>query len=1049
MKKKLRKLLIMCGVTISFLLILLIISSLIFYYNKSLIKGFLEKYLEDKSGTKLEIGLLNYDLFPLSVQANSVKVFQKTGGIEIDIFLSQLSLKGEVRRLLRKQKPIFRSIEITAAACRIFMEEAEEEMEIDYQKNMLLVSNMLSYVDRVNFKDLSFKYITSSNRVNFERGSFFLSGSDKKGEFDYSLSGEKVEIRNVDRKISLESTLSSSGKFSLLDPPYLEGEILFERLYFAQIENKILLPEMFLRLKGEFQLDEKKVLFPQFEINVPAFIDASGYLKVDWGKEFSLVTLPKVYLKNLNKTYDLLKPYLRHYLSPQLKTLDVEGAAYLEGEYQYSKDSSGKKTSVKGQVKLEPTQINCLTPGFSFSNSISGEIKLKGSLPDVGLSGSLKIKNGNFSKDDLKIQDFSLDLSLEGTKTFLDASPFKGSLKGLTFSSEEKNIDLEKVEFSGQGNYDINGERVNLIHLEFQVPLFPPFQIRSKIDLKPQGERYFHLKSPKIDTASLLTLFSSFMPEEISELEPAGQFDLEMEVSQSPQDGDEWSFSSTLNLSEGAFHNPSFTLAGESLHQKIALEGKYHPLKKRMKFSAELDISRGESLWNEYYVDWSKNPFRASVSGVFDIPLKRLSGLSIEASLTHLGRINARGLLGFQEPRLFDLQIHASQLSLSSLYSLISQEQTPEQSALDLEGEAESQIQFKKEKNKLSIIGQIRIRNGSIKNKEKELLMEGIEVEIPLFYENQIKNNNEKEESFLKKGYFTARNFKTPYFSVAPFQVNFRAGENKFMIEPLTVQIFGGRATLGKSVFSIGSKPSEINGILSFSLSDLDLSQIPLESDKFNLDGAAQVDLSYVEINPEQISTKGKGIVDIFDTRIIVENIKITKPFSENRTVSCDVRFKDLNLEKLTDSIPFGRVTGILRGEIKNLGFSYGQPESFIMTLESVKREGVPQKFSLGAVNDLSIISSGEGTSLSSKKGFTRFVREFGYQKIGIFCSLENDIFTLRGTIKEKEVEYLVKRSWLFGISVVNKKPRNRIRFKDMVDRLKRIGRTSEPGDQT
>lgn len=60
---------------------------------------------------------------------------------------------------------------------------------------------------------------------------------------------------------------------------------------------------------------------------------------------------------------------------------------------------------------------------------------------------------------------------------------------------------------------------------------------------------------------------------------------------------------------------------------------------------------------------------------------------------------------------------------------------------------------------------------------------------------------------------------------------------------------------------------------------------------------------------------------------------------------------------------------------------------------------------------------------------------------------LESDIFTLSGTIKEKGVEYLVKRSWLFGISVVNKKPRNRIRFKDMMDRLKRIGQSEVPSD--
>jgi len=737
------------------------------------------------------------------------------------------------------------------------------------------------------------------------------------------------------------------------------------------------------------------------------------------------------------------------YLSPQLKTLALEGGAYLEGEYQYIKNSSGEKLSVKSLVKLEPTYISCTTPSFSFENLISGEIKMEGSLPDINFSGSLKVKNGNLSKDDLRIKDLSLDLSLSGTNSFLDASQFKCSLKGISLSPEDKSIELDQVELSGQGSYDVVGRKIALNRLNLQIPPLPPFQISSKVDLQPKGKRYFHMKSPKMDSGSLLTLFSSFVPKEVMELEPAGHFDLEIEASQTPQDGDEWSFSCILNLSEGAFHNPPFTLASESLHQKISLQGKYHPVKKHTKFSVEFDLSKGESLWNEYYVDWSKNPFRANVSGVYHIPLNRLDDFSLEASLFPLGKIDARGLLRFQDSSLFDLEIFASQLNLNSIYSFFSQEQTPEQSALDLKGEAESQIKLRKEKDKLSIIGQIRVRNASLENREKEIFMEGIDIEIPVYYENQIEENDEKEESFLKKGYFRVKEFKTPFLSKAPLQVNFLVGRNKFMIEPITMEIFGGKAVLGKSVFSMGSKPSDIHGTLSFSLSDMDLSQLPIESDRFNLSGLANVDLSHIEIDPEELSTIGKGEIDIFDTRINVENIKVAKPFSEDKTISCDVEFKDLNLEKLTDSIPFGRVTGILRGEIKGLAFSYGQPESFVMNLESIKRKGVPRKFSVRAVNDLSVISSGEQTAISSKKGFTRFIQEFGYKKIGIFCSLKNDMFTLSGTIKEKGVEYLVKRSWLFGISVVNKKPRNRIRFKDMMDRLKRIGQSEKASDQT
>jgi hypothetical protein len=1097
MKKKIRKLLIISGAVFSFILILLIISSLFFYYNKSITKRILEKYIADKAGAKLEIGKLDYDLFPFSVQADSVKVFQEIRGMEIDIFIKQLSLEGEIKRLLKKQKSTLSSIEANGAVFRIFIREEEEEMEVDYQENMLLVSDILSYAVRINFEDFSIKYITSSYSVDFEGGSFYLSGSDNKGEFDYSITGAKALIGNTDSKVSLESSLSSSGKFSLIGLPSFEGEILLESIDFAQIEERILLPEISLRTKVEFRFEEKLLVFPQFEMNVPPFFDAAGNLKMDLGEDFSFVSLSKINLKDLNKTHVLLKPYLMPYLSPQLKTLALEGGALLEGEYHYIKDPSGAKLSVKSQVKLKPTHMSCTAPGFSFENLISGEIRVEGLLPDINFSGSLGVKNGNFSKDDLKIKDlsldlslsginsssgnsgvegsltgidfsgslrvkhgdfskgdlrikdFSLDLSLSGSNSFLDASRFKCNLKSLSLPVENKSVELDQVEFRGKGSYDVAGGKIALDHLELQIPPLPPFQISSKVDLHPDGERYFYLKSPPMDSGSLLTLFSSFVPKEVSEVEPSCHFDLERKASKTPQDGDEWSFSGNFNLSEGAFHNPPFTLASESLQQKINLQGNYHPVKKRAKFSVELDISKGESLWNEYYVDWGKNPFRANVSGAYDVLQNRLDDFSLEASLFPLGKIEVRGLLGFQEPNLYDLEILASELNLNSLYAFFYQEQAPEQPALDLKGEAESKIRLMKDKDKLSITGQIQVRNASLENKEKEILMEGIEVEIPVYYENQIKENDEKEESFLKEGYFRVKKFESPFLSMAPLQIDFLVGRNKFMIEPVTAEIFGGKAVLGKSIFFIGSKPSDVHGTLSFSLSDMDLSLLPLESDRFSLSGLARLNLSHIEIGPEELVTKGKGEVDAFDTRINVENIKIARPFSQNRTISCDIEFKDLNLEKLTDSIPFGRVTGILRGEIKDLAFSYGQPESFIMNLESIKRKGMPQKFSVRAVNDLSIISSGEQTAISSKKGLTRFIQEFGYKKIGIFCSLKNDIFSLNGTIKKKGVEYLVQRSWLFGISVVNKKPRNRIRFKDMMDRLKRIGQSEEPSDQT
>jgi hypothetical protein len=460
-----------------------------------------------------------------------------------------------------------------------------------------------------------------------------------------------------------------------------------------------------------------------------------------------------------------------------------------------------------------------------------------------------------------------------------------------------------------------------------------------------------------------------------------------------------------------------------------------------MTFSADLDLSKGESLWNAYYVDWSQSPFQLKMSGVYHIPLNKLDDLSMETSLFSEGKINVQGSLSFDEPSLMDLMVSASKLNLGSLYSFLSQGQPIEEYALDFGGDAEAKVRMKMENNSLSLDGQFWIKDGSVKNEDKNLLIDGIQADIPFYYENPVKESA-REDSPVKDGYFRVNKFETPALSLAPFQLDIHARTNGFRLEPLTLDMLDGKATLGKTDFTIDPELPSISGILSFSLSDINLSKLPVQSEQFSLNGVVQMDFPRVELTPDEIFTEGKTEVEMFDTIIMVENIHVTKPFTKNRTISCDVKFADLNLEMLTDSIPFGKVTGILKGEVKDLAISYGQPERFILSLESIKKKRVPQKFSLGAVNDLSIISSGEGSAVASNKGFTRFISEFGYAKIGIFCSLKNDMFTLRGTIREKGVEYLVKRSWLFGISVVNKKTRNRIRFKDMMSRLERIGQS-------
>lgn len=1036
MKRKLKKFFIISGIVLASLLLLLIVSFLVFYYGKSLTKGLLEKFMTGKTGGEVEIGRLDYGLFPLRVQARSVKFVRKIGEMTVDLSAGSLNVKGEFKKLLKKEKPFFNAIEVQGSSFRVEIPKLGEKT--DYEKNILALSIALSYVDRVSLKNFSLDYVYLANRIRLEKGSLELSATDKKGEFDFSLNSEKATVENASGQVIFEGSLESKGALSFVELLFLEGKFLFSGLNFSG--KKFSLPELALEFKGDF-LKGNIISLTSFKAEIPPLGDAAGSLKLDLENNYSFSVVPEIRLDDLSRMHELLKPFLSPYLSPQIKSLNLSGSAYLAGELENIKSPAESAVNFKGLVKMDLTKIQCETYTFSFENTLAAELKAEGSPPNFKYSGRLEVKDGKFSRNDLGIQNLSLDLPLSGTSSSLAIPRFRALLKDISLSSMGKTLHLDEVRCEGEAAYDIKNSLFQASRFELHISSLSPWQAEAQIDLRPQGKKYLQLKNSGIDLASLARYLSPFLPEKAPEWEPSGLLSLELEANSLPGT-DGWAFSSRLDLSQGTFHNPPFTIAAEAVHPLMALKGEYNPSAQSLDFSLTFALSQGESLWNKYYLNWEKNPFEIKASGVFHLSSRQLEKFSSEVSLATLGSVKTEGTLGFEEPQAFDLELFTSPLSLKSLFALVSQDPTKEKPALDVDGEAEAKASFKKEGKKLSLAGEVQMRQGSIGNKDKGLFIEGMGARVPIFFESGQEESG--QNPFLEKGYFSAGSLTTSLFSVAPFRLDFEVGRNVFRFESFSAEIFGGKEVLGKSVLYLDSEPFGFHGATSLSLSDVDISKFPLKSTQFSLSGTISANLDPIGLSPAEIRTQGQIEANMFDGKIKVQNFKVTRPFAKDRTISCDVVFEDLSLEKFTDSVPFGRVTGTLRGEIKDLAFSYGQPESFTMNVESVKKKGVPQKFSLGAVNDLSILSSGEGTAVPSKKGVTRFISEFGYEKIGIFCSLKNDVFILRGTIQEKGVEYLVKRSWLFGISVVNKKPRSRISFKDMVGRLKRIGRSKQ-----
>jgi hypothetical protein len=144
-------------------------------------------------------------------------------------------------------------------------------------------------------------------------------------------------------------------------------------------------------------------------------------------------------------------------------------------------------------------------------------------------------------------------------------------------------------------------------------------------------------------------------------------------------------------------------------------------------------------------------------------------------------------------------------------------------------------------------------------------------------------------------------------------------------------------------------------------------------------------------------------------------------------------------LAKMTSGTPFGKIEGVLDGHVKDLEVAYGQPQKFDLALETIPTKGVSQRISVKAVDNIARIGGGQSPFVGLAGGFAMLFKEFPYKKIGVRASLENDVFKVNGTIREKGKEYIIKRGGLLGVDIVNQNPDNRASFKDMVKRIKRV----------
>ena len=177
------------------------------------------------------------------------------------------------------------------------------------------------------------------------------------------------------------------------------------------------------------------------------------------------------------------------------------------------------------------------------------------------------------------------------------------------------------------------------------------------------------------------------------------------------------------------------------------------------------------------------------------------------------------------------------------------------------------------------------------------------------------------------------------------------------------------------------------------------------------LGGTLSGDLSGLVYTNGDIRMDGELLVRMFDGRVTIRDFQVLDLFDNLPVLKADIGVEAIDLEQLTETFAFGKITGGLSGYIRDLRLENWRPVAFDASLSTLKDGDQRHRISQQALNNLSQIGGGLQGALS--RGFLAYFDEYSYGELGLSCRLANGFCELGGVETYEQGHYLLTRGGL------------------------------------
>ncbi len=277
---------------------------------------------------------------------------------------------------------------------------------------------------------------------------------------------------------------------------------------------------------------------------------------------------------------------------------------------------------------------------------------------------------------------------------------------------------------------------------------------------------------------------------------------------------------------------------------------------------------------------------------------------------------------------------------------------------------------------------------------------------------------------------------------LGPGEVDFEAGEQRFRLtRSLHLPVLDGALVVDR--LEVAS-PGELAQRLQFDgyIEPISMDALSQALGWVPLSGKLSGMIPGLTYEGGLLSVDGVLLVRLFDGDILINRLKLRELFGVYPELSADIELRHLDLESLTRTFSFGRITGRLDGYVRDLKMEAWRPVAFDARFFTPGDDDSRRRISQKAVDNISNLG-GAGLSGSLARTFMGIFEEFRYKRIGIGCRLRQEVCEMVGARAAEQGYYLVEGSGLPRIDIIGY---NRTAdWSRLVDQLKQITESGGP----